>query len=75
MLANRVDDPYNKVQLLTELGIDFFIKGLSSCAKVSIEFFRVFQDILREFELDIQRQGQVNFRERRPHWVVLTEAS
>ena len=28
--ANLVDDPYNKIQLQTELGKDFFIKGISS---------------------------------------------
>ena len=32
-----MDDPYNKIQLQTELGIDFFfIKSISSCSKVDV---------------------------------------
>ena len=44
-----------------------------------IEFLRVVRNIVREFELvilvgkEFQRRGQVNFRERKPYWVVLTE--
>ena len=29
-----MDDPYNKIQLQSELEIIFFIKSISSCAKV-----------------------------------------
>ena len=46
-----------------------------------IAFLRVLRNILREFELvilvgkEFQRRGPVNFRERKPYWVVLTEAT
>ena len=39
------------------------------------------RNIVREFELvilvgkEFQRQGPVNFRERKPYWVVLTEVT
>ena len=32
--ANLVDDPYNEIQLQTELEIYFFIKSISSYGKV-----------------------------------------
>ena len=76
--ANLVDDPYNKIQLQTDLGKDFF-KTISSSARITIkhiEFFRVLRNIVGEFELVIfvgkgfQRRRPVNFREeRRPYWV------
>ena len=72
------------VKLQTELG-KYFFKTISSSARITIkhiEFFRVLRNILREFELvifvgkEFQRRGPVNFREeRRPYWVVLTEAT
>ena len=46
-----------------------------------IEFLRVLRNILREFELlilvgkEFQRRGPVNFRERKPYWVILTEVT
>ena len=75
-----MDDPCIKIQLQTEYIIYihiFFIKSISSCAR--IEFLWVLQNILREFELvilvgkEFQRGGPVNFRERKPYSVVLTE--
>ena len=53
--ANLVDDPYNIIQLQTELEKDFF-KTISSSARITIkhiEFFRVLRNILRELELVI----------------------
>ena len=46
-----------------------------------IEFLRVVRNIVRKFELvilvgkEFQRRGPVNFRERKPYWVVLTEVT
>ena len=46
-----------------------------------IELLRVVRNIVREFELvilvgkEFQRRGLVNFRERKPYWVVLTEVT
>ena len=80
-----MDEPYNKIQLQTELRIDFFIKSISSCAKVDIKItikhlvLQDFTEILRELELvilldkEFERRGLVIFREHRSYCMAVSQ--
>ena len=44
-----MDDPYNKIQLQTELGIFFYKKVFIHALRRVVKFFRVLRNILRDF--------------------------